>query len=967
MARSEEVKIKLSAEFEAKGVQQGASQVQVALSQTEKAFEKTELASKSLQKSIEQTGKNTKDFSKSLGKVKTPKGVKGLSKSIGKAGLAGAFKVGALAAGGLVAGVGAAAVGLGKLGKASKSSYESLKTYKGGLSAIQQATSGTAAEMSTLDGIIRDLGARTGEDIGNVSQYVSQFAALGIGQKEATEAVTAALNVAKTTGKDTGRVVTALMSSYKGSATEAERLGINVQGLTKEQLISGEAVERIQEAYGETLSTAAQLTEAEIETNRHLQEAEEIKSNMWTQAEGLRETWNLVQLAIAKIKVIALKAFQPMVRHINFAVKMAFNLRKSFRLSAAVLDKVFSTVLARATEGYADMFDFLTGWSSKALSLIGVSVDVISNKLRDVSDDLYSRADAASARAEKLRGEIRSSLPGAGSQGSEGAADDTSGLSNVNTRVFTPKKGPKPKKEKKEKDDFWDKWDKKMDELIAIAMAERADQEKTREAIEKFVEGEWLAEQSAIAEQEQANQDRWGDITSIYTKNLKSEHDMNVKEHQKANISLDNLIEANKETVKGLEKMTSVWEHMKKEWKTHVTDPFKKQMKKMAEASTHYKSGGDFLKSKLVGAIKSPIKSAMKKLGTGASKAMAGIGKMAASAPAMLAAKAAQALSTAIKSVFSAAVSGSENIVAPSELAAIDQSTKEGQLEYLEATEANSQAGQDAAEGITQNVLSELSPVLGNLFEVLLTDPEKLDAFFENLTAGFTIILERITENLGPIIDTLAKNMPRVIRALVKALPILVRALIKHLPTAIEILVFEIIRALPDIVTALLELMWLGMKAALIEIPRLIWKIFSGLGRGIGSLFGFGRSPSPPSSYATAGISPPPQSLAEFRGVQDKAEKLRQEIAADDGDDDDDREKPTKAKAPPRIAPITIGGVTRTDKTLTAAEAFNPYINEDFNKEAKQPVKIQIQIGDQSLRDIITDLQETGYPTVVTA
>ena len=966
MARNEEVKIKLSAEFEAKGVQQGAAQVQAALDQTEKAFEKTELASKSLQKSIEQTGKNTQGFSKALGKVKTPKGVKGLSKSIGKAGLAGAFKVGALAAGSLVAGVGAAAVGLGKLGKASKASHESLKAYKGGLSAIQQATSGTTEEMSALDGIIRDLGARTGEDIGNVSQYVSQFAALGIGQKEATEAVTAALNVAKTTGKDTGRVVTALMSSYKGSASEAEKLGINVQGLTKEQLISGEAVERIQEAYGETLSTAAQLTEAEIETNRHLQEAEEIKSNMWTQAEGLRETWNLVQLAISKIKVIALKAFQPMVRHINFAVKMAFNLRKSFRLSAAVLDKVFSTVLARATEGYADMFDFLTGWSSKALSLIGVSVDVISNKLRDVSDDLYSRADAASARAEKLRGEIRSSLPGAGSQGSEGPADDTSGLSNVSTRVFTPKRAT-PKKEKSEKDDFWDRWDKKMDELIKIALKERADAEAVKER-EANVLAEILAgEQELIDEREQAIQDKWVEITDIYTRTLKSDHEMQVELHKKAGISLDNLIEANKETVEGLEKMTSVWEHIKKEWKTEITEPFKKGLKNFAEGTTHYDNAGSALKSMLKGGIKNALKGGVKKLASAGIGAMKNIGSMAAQAPAMMAAKVAEALKNLIKNIFNAAIQGSENIVAPSELAEIDQSTKEGQLAYLEATEANSQAGQDAAEGITKNLLNEISPVLGSLFEALLTDPEKLDAFFENLTAGFTIMIERIAENVGPIVETLAKNMPRVVRALVKALPILLKVVVKHLPAAVEILVFEIVKALPDIVTALLELMWLGMKHAVIEIPKLIWKIFSGLGRGIGSLFGFGRSPSPPSSYESAGIAPPPQNLAQFQGVQNDAARLRKEIADADDDDKDKETKKPKAKLPPRIAPITIGGVARTDKTLTAAEAFNPYVNEDFTKEAKQPVKIQIQIGDQSLREIITDLQETGYPTVVTA
>ena len=962
MARNEEVKITLSAEFESKGVKQGASQVQEALKQTQKSFEHTELASKKLQKSLEKTEKSTSGLSKSVGKIKTPKGVKGLTKSLGKGrgGLGLALGAASLAAGGAVIAIGAVASKVVTMGKESKQAYENMRKYEGGLKAIKQATSGTASEMGQLDTIIRDLGARTGEDIQDVADYVSQFTALGVGQKEATQAVTAALNVAKVEGKDTGRVVSALMESYKGSSEQAKKLGLNVQGLTKEQLISGDAVNRIQEAYGETLTQAAQLTVTEQETNRLMQETEEIKAKMWTQAEGMKETWDLIKLAVAKSKKAAAKAFQPMVKHINRAVKRALNLRKTLKLSGAILEQTFLTVLARITKGYADMYDFLTGWSSKALALVGVSVDVISDKLRGVSDDLYDRADAAASRADKLRESIYGDVSGSERPPDPGDSGDTGGLSDRDTRVFAAKTA-KPKKEKKEKDDFWDRWDKKMDELIAIAMAERADQEKLNARLEQVLADEWAVEQSFIADREKELQDRWGEVVDVMTENLESEHEATLKAAKEISKTGESAEKISKEAIKSLEDVRGVWSHIKKEWKKHVTEPFKKSLKKMAEASTDYKTGGSFLKTKLIGAIKSPIKSAMKQLGTGAAKAMGGIGKMASSAPAMIAAKIAITLKNALKNILSTAIQGSENIVAPSELAAIDQSTKEGRLEYLEATEANSQAGQDAAESITQNLLTELHPGLGALFEAVMTDPEKLDAFFENLTAGFTIMLEKVAENAGPIIDTIAKNMPRVVKALIKALPVLIRVIIKHLPKAVEILVFEIVKALPDIVMALLDLVWIAIQAVVIEITRLEWKIFSGLGRGIGSLFGFGGSPSPPSSYETAGIAGPPQSLAEFRSVQKEAEQIRLDL--DDDDDDEDKEK----DRPPRIAPITIGGVTRTDQTLTAAEAFNPYVNEDFTKEAKQPVKIQIQIGDQSLRDIITDLQETGYPTVVTA
>lgn len=967
MARNEEVKITLSAAFEAKGVKQGASQVESALAQTEKAFEAVELSSKSLQQSLEKTGKSTQGFSKSIGKIKTPKGVKDLTKSLGKGrgGLGLAMGAASLAAGGVGIAIGAAAKKIITMGKESKAAYESMKKYEGGLKAIKQSTSGTTEQMTKLDGIIRDLGARTGEDIQDVADYVAQFSALGVGQKESTEAVTAALNVAKVEGKDASRVVSALMESYKGSSEQAKKLGLNVQGLTKEQLISGEAVDRIQEAYGETLTQAAQLTENEQETNRLLQETQEIKSKMWTQAEGLQETWDLIKLAIVKSKNASAKAFQPLVKYINRAVKMALNLRKTMKLSGAILGKIFNTVLAKATEGYAKMFDFLTGWSAKALSLIGVSVDVISNKLRETSADLYDRAEEYLNMENELRNQIFADTRGSERPSDAGLSGDLGGLSDTDTRVFAPKKEPKAKKEKEKKEkEGPSKWFEDWMDLLIKRAEEAHDAQfevwkQTQADILKMHEDQLAKNHEAQIEYVAAI-DPILDKTNEYVETQR-------KLYKELANSPEQIKKMRDQAIETLRKFETVMEFTKKEWKKEISDPFAKVLKKFAEATLDYKNAADFLIQSAGKGIKFSLRNAGKslaKFGIGMVKKVGEGAEKAFKNPSQSLQNAARTLGKVLKNIVSTAISGSENIVAPSEIAAIDQSTKEGQLQALEATQANSQAGQDAAKSITSGLLSEISPVLGSLFESLLTDPEKLDAFFENLTAGFTIMVERIAENVGPIVDTLAKNMPRVVKALVKALPLIIRAVIKHLPKAVEILVFEIIKALPDIVLALVDLVWLTIKAAVIEIPRLVWKIFSGLGRGIGSLFGFGSSPSPPSSYEVAGIAPPPQNLDQFRGVQDQAAQIRKELGEDD---DDDADEGSTAKTPPRIAPITIGGVTRTDQTLTAAEAFNPYVNEDFTKEAKQPVKIEIQIGDQRLREIITDLQETGYPTVVTA
>ena len=963
MAKNEEVKITLSAEFESKGVKQGASQVQEALKQTQKSFENTELASKKLQKSLEKTEGSTKGLGKSVGSIKTPKGIKGLTKSVGKGrgGLGFALGAASLAAGGAVIAIGAVASKVVTMGRESKEAYENMRKYEGGLKAIQQATSGTASEMGQLDTIIRDLGARTGEDIQDVADYVSQFTALGVGQKEATEAVTAALNVAKVEGKDTSRVVSALMESYKGSSEQAKKLGLNVQGLTKEQLASGEAVDRIQEAYGETLTQAAQLTVNEQETNRLLQETQEIKSKMWTQAEGMKEAWDLIKLAIARSKKAAAKAFQPMVKHINRAVKRALNLRKTLKLSGAILEQVFLTVLGRISKGYADMYDFLTGWSTKALSLIGVSIDVISEKLRGVSDDLYERADAAAARAQAIREEIYGDVSGAEKPSDAGGSGDTGGLSDRDTRVSKPEKTPRAKKEKSEKDDFWKRQDAEQNELIKQSIIEREKLEAERALEEKYLAELQVGLAEERASRDEMLQERWAKATEILTANLKTQKTIYREELEQVRDLSKSAEEIAEESIESIDKFKTIWEHIKQEWKTQITDPFNQRLKTFAEGTTHYDNAGHALKNMLSGGIKNALKGGVKKLASAGIGAMKSIGSMAAQAPAMMAAKAAIAFQNLVKNTLSMAIERSGDIVAPSELAAIDQSTKEGRLEYLEATESNSQIGQDAAKELTSNFLSEFSPALGSLFEAIFTDPEKLDAFFENLTVGFTIMIEKLSENIGPIINTLAKNMPRVVTALVKALPKIMKAIHQHLPKAIEILVYEIVIALPQIIGALIEGIWEGMKTLINELPAAIWSIFKGLGRGIGSLFGFGSSPSPPSSYATAGIAPPPQNLAAFRGVQNEAEQIRKEL--DDDDDEDSTEKDTV----PRIAPITIGGVERTDQTLTAAEAFNPYINEDFSKEAKQPVKIEIQIGDQRLREVLTDLSETGLSTVVTA
>ena len=63
---------------------------------------------------------------------------------------------------------------------------------------------------------------------------------------------------------------------------------------------------------------------------------------------------------------------------------------------------------------------------------------------------------------------------------------------------------------------------------------------------------------------------------------------------------------------------------------------------------------------------------------------------------------------------------------------------------------------------------------------------------------------------------------------------------------------------------------------------------------------------------------------------------------------------------------LRIEGEVRSDNVLTAAEAFNPYTDSGYSRQ-RQPIRVQINIGNQRLRDILTDLDETGYIRTVTA
>lgn len=138
--------------------------------------------------------------------------------------------------------------------------WEAERKYK----QLQIALGNTKAYNQVTE-TIRKLSKQTLSSKGDIESMVSELAALGKNADEIDRISSAAVYLSNVTGKDLNSSMTTLLNTYNGTTTQLKKLGIDVSGLTKEELAQGAAVDKVissLKTYSEQL--------AEIDTRQHL-------------------------------------------------------------------------------------------------------------------------------------------------------------------------------------------------------------------------------------------------------------------------------------------------------------------------------------------------------------------------------------------------------------------------------------------------------------------------------------------------------------------------------------------------------------------------------------------------------------------------------------------------------------------------------------------------------------------------
>lgn len=857
MAVQEEIGILLTADFQAQGVQQGAEAATAAVDKTAVAFKRATVSSEQIERSIEEAGKTMKKtsqvFKGATGNIdksldKTAKSAINFSKTMEGAQIAAlSFRqaitnavvalrgraLGFIAA--IVAATAAVRRFVGGVGEASRS----IQSLEGSLKQIQGSTRSTSEQMEALRGIIETVSAYTGEGIEEVADYMSRFASLGISQREAAEALVASLTLASREGREARSVVEAILNTYRGSAEQAQQLGLNVAGLTKEQLEAGAAVDKIQEAYGKALSVSKDITQSSIENRSMMNELRVVLNNIYDDWKPIRAALSIAAGWFIKLNLLTAKLADH-VGDVNDEI---------IRMPKLVLG-VFKVVFAH-------------------LNLLYFEIREIFLEILAFPDQVFNKIDLAVAKFMAALG--------------EGMETDTKFMDMLTwiDRVFRTNLVNSVI-------DFSDHWDAVVENIV----------ETSGDAIDEISDELKKARKEA--------KDSIKELKEL-TKRKKRPSD---SENESTGIDFDALNEA-------LNKANEGDEDKDKEKKKPYEPP----------ATT-----GNPLMDALVAGVKETL------------------GQVISQTPQTTPAQEIMAM-------------------------------EDGSLEQLKVQIENVELGEESAQSIASAMLNVVAPGAGEALKLMLLNPEKLNTFIDNLGNGITIMLQKLSRNMGAIKKSVGRLVGAIASGIARALPDLLIAAIKDgsgiwmYEVAYDFAV-EMVAQVPIIVKAwgdtikshfgdILERFGEFVKNIFLNPVETVKKGFGAVWDGlkgageyiVDSVAGIGDQFQEDVANRTAEISSGINNLDEKNEAEDKVKKAE---AAED--------TPTQTQTQffERIAPITIGGVERTDQVLTAAEAFNPYVNEDA-REDNQPIEIQINLGTQRLIEFNTDITETGTTTVLTA
>ena len=219
--------------------------------------------------------------------------------------------------------------------------YKQLQIALGDKSAYNQAVS-----------TIKNLSKQTLSSKGDIESMVSELAALGKNSEEIDKISSAAVYLSNVTGKDLNSSMTTLLNTYNGTTTQLKKLGIDVSGLTKEELAQGAAVDTViskLKVYSEQL--------AEIDTRQHVN--------------NIKNSWGDIKQAIGDLVDFS---FAPLIARFDTALS-------SFR------DK-FGTFVQNVKITISNFPEFISKLGETIKSMLGkfFSFDNIKNLISFISD-----------------------------------------------------------------------------------------------------------------------------------------------------------------------------------------------------------------------------------------------------------------------------------------------------------------------------------------------------------------------------------------------------------------------------------------------------------------------------------------------------------------------------------------------------------------------------------------------------
>jgi hypothetical protein len=124
---------------------------------------------------------------------------------------------------------------------------------------------GDAAAYDKITSVIETLSTQTLESKGEIESMVSQLSALGKSSDEIESISKAAVYLSNVTGKNLNSSMTTLLNTFNGTTTQLKRLGINLEGVTSEELSHGAAIDVVIEKLGSYSEMMA-----ENDTQQHL-------------------------------------------------------------------------------------------------------------------------------------------------------------------------------------------------------------------------------------------------------------------------------------------------------------------------------------------------------------------------------------------------------------------------------------------------------------------------------------------------------------------------------------------------------------------------------------------------------------------------------------------------------------------------------------------------------------------------